>query len=201
MPWCDAIQRFTHDFDVDFPVPSKSYCQRRNEFMPSRNVCPMQTCSPRWGWIPLEDTWQLGWHQAAPSRLLEKSQQKSSMFAKICQGHRWCWPILESFPRHEPLMGKSLCQPSVATFLRGDGAPGGGIRGRSRRWFFDFFPVDPCDPVTITASLKRFYDVLHGVLTIVLCHYARNTRPLLPSGNQTWQWNHPFLIIYRWCSY
>ena len=76
MPWCHAIQRFTHDFDVDFPVPSKSYCQRRNEFMPSRNVCPMQTCSPRWGWIPLEDTWQLGWHQAAPSRLLEKSQPK-----------------------------------------------------------------------------------------------------------------------------
>jgi len=136
-----------------------------------------------------------------PPGYWKRANQKSSMFAKICQGHRWCWPILESFPRHEPLMGKSLCQPSVATFLRGDGAPGGGIRGRSRRWFFDFFPVDPCDPVTITASLKRFYDVLHGLLTIVLCHYARNTRPLLPSGNQTWQWNHPFLIIYRRCSY
>ena len=152
MPWCDAIQRFTHDFDVDFPVPSKSYCQRRNEFMPSRSVCPMQTCSPRWGWIPLEDTWQLGWHQAAPSRLLEKSQQRSSMFAKICHGHRWCWPILESFPR--------LCQPSVATFLRGGGAPGGDKKRQKSSdssIFSQWIPAIPSPLLLVLRGFTMFY--------------------------------------------
>lgn len=127
MPRCDAIERFTHDFDVDFPVPSKNILPEAIVPIHALPVCPMQTCSPRWGWIPLEDTWQLGWHQATPSRLLEKSQQKSSMFAKICQGHRWFSVVLTNIgiiSQARATHGK-VALSAVATCWRGDGAPGG----------------------------------------------------------------------------
>ena len=151
MPRCDAIQRFTHDFDVDFPVPSKSYCQRRNEFMPSRSVpCRLVVHDGAGSLLRIPDSWD-------GTRLHPPGYWKR---ARVIADFRWCWPILESSPRHEPLMGKSLCQPSVATFLRGDGAPGGDKKRQKSSdssIFSQWIPAIPSPLLLVLRGFTMFY--------------------------------------------